>query len=354
MDNARDLYVNPLPKPTWHRCRVNDARIMVKATGVLPATVSVSASSGVTAKVNTSEEDFRKMESGMGKEFDLYGFEVSPAPVCRHVPAGEEEEIDVDVWFDGKTDCFNSFRFEVADNAAVDIYMIYRQKKQAPFKGCLDTRIKVGKNAHVRLIQVSLVKGSCIYNNVASSVDDKGKFEVIHILPDGSEVFDGCAMDLFGESSECTVDTAYDAKEGTKFDFNYVARHRGRESLCEITANGILAKGAEKCFRSTVDFITGCVEAKGVENEDVLLLDEDVINRTVPLILCTEEAVEGEHGATIGKLSDEILFYLNTRGIDEKTAYKLISAGRMASVVNLIPKGTIRKEIFEKIESEQI
>ena len=354
MDNARDLYVNPLPKPTWHRCRVNDARITVKKTGVLPATVSVSASSGVTAKMNTSEEDFRRMESGMGKEFEIYGFGVSAAPVCRHVPAGEDEEIDVDLWFDGKTDCFNSFRFEAEDNAAADIYMICRQKKQTSFKGGLDTRIKVGKNAHVRLIRVSLVKGSCLYNNVAASVDDGGKLEIVNIWPDGNEVFDGCAIDLFGEKSESSIDTAYDAKEGTKFDLNYVARHRGRESVCEITANGILAKGAEKCFRSTVDFITGCVEARGVENEDVLLLDEDVINKTVPLILCTEENVEGEHGATIGKLSDEILFYLNTRGIDEKTAYRLISAGRMASVINLIPKGTVRKEIFEHIGSERI
>ncbi len=353
MDNARNLYVNPLPKPTWHRCRVNDARIVLKETGVFPAIASVSTSAGVTAKMTVTEEDFKKMESGMGKEFDEYGFKVSGAPACRHILAGNDEEIDVDLWFDGKTDCFNSFRFEADDNAVADIYMIYRQKNSSDFKGCLDTRIKVGKNAHVRLIQVNKTKESCVYNNVAASVDEKGKLDIIHILPDGKEIFDGCAVDLYGDNSELTINTAYDAKSRTKFDFNYVARHRGRESQSDIAANGILAKGAEKCFRTTVDFITGCVEAKGVENEDVLLLDEDVINKTVPLILCTEEDVEGEHGATIGKLSDEILFYLNTRGIDEEMAYKLISAGRMASVINLIPKGSVRKEIYEQIEAEQ-
>ena len=354
MDNARDLYVNPLPKPTWHRCRVNDARIVLKETGVLPAISSVSASSGVNGKMVLAEEDFRKMESGMGKDFEQYGFSVTGVPVCRHVTAGADEEINVDLWYDGKTDCFNSFRFEIEDNAAVDIYMVCRQKKEEMFKGCIDTRIKVGKNAHVRLIQVNETKGTCVYNNVAAAVDDNGQFEIIHILPDGKEVFDGVAADLFGKSSRMTIDTAYDAKCDTKFDINYVARHRGRESLCEISANGILEKGAEKCFRTTVDFITGCVEAKGVENEDVLLMDDNVINKTVPLILCTEEDVEGEHGATIGKLSDEILFYLNTRGIEESMAYKLISAGRMASVINLIPKATLRKEIYEMIGAEQI
>ncbi len=352
MDNARELYVNPLPKPTWHRCRVNDTRIKVRTEGVVPAVAGIVTAGRVTTETNLTEMDFRTMESGMGKDFDAYAFSVTPTPVYRYAKAGEDAEIDVDLWYDGKTCCFNSFRFEAADNGVLSIYMRYRTKERAEFTGGIDTRIKVGKNAHVKLIQVNETGDNRIYNNIAAAVDDNGKLEIIHVLPDGREVIDGCAVNLFGKCSCLTIDTAYDVKNDRKFDFNYVARHRGRESLCEISAKGILAKGAEKCFRTTVDFITGCVEAKGVENEDVLLLDEDAVNKTVPLILCTEEAVEGEHGATIGKLSDEILFYLNTRGIEEKMAYKLISAGRMASIINLIPKESLRKEIYEEIGSE--
>ena len=43
----------------------------------------------------------------------------------------------------------------------------------------------------------------------------------------------------------------------------------------------------------------------------MLLLSNDVVNQTIPLILCAEEDVEGNHGATIGKLDDELLFYLD-------------------------------------------
>lgn len=46
----------------------------------------------------------------------------------------------------------------------------------------------------------------------------------------------------------------------------------------------------------------------GNEKEDVLLLDDTIVNQTIPLILCNEEDVEGNHGATIGKLDEERCF----------------------------------------------
>ena len=45
------------------------------------------------------------------------------------------------------------------------------------------------------------------------------------------------------------------------------------------------------------------------------------MNQTIPLILCEEEDVEGNHGATIGKLDEELLFYLESRGIPEAEVY---------------------------------
>ena len=44
----------------------------------------------------------------------------------------------------------------------------------------------------------------------------------------------------------------------------------------------------------------------------MLLLGDDVVNKTIPLILCAEENVEGNHGATIGELDDDTLFYFDS------------------------------------------
>ena len=63
---------------------------------------------------------------------------------------------------------------------------------------------------------------------------------------------------------------------------------------------------AHKVFRGSIDFKRGASGAKGTESEQVLLLGDDVINQTIPLILCAEEDVEGNHGAAIGELDEEL------------------------------------------------
>ena len=55
------------------------------------------------------------------------------------------------------------------------------------------------------------------------------------------------------------------------------------------------------------------------------MLGDDVVNKTVPLILCAEENVVGNHGATIGELDEDTLFYFESRGIDKQTAENILA-----------------------------
>lgn len=73
---------------------------------------------------------------------------------------------------------------------------------------------------------------------------------------------------------------------------------------------GALRDGAKKIFRGTIDFKTGASDSVGNELENVLMLGDDVENKTVPVILCSEENVVGNHGATIGELDEDTMFYL--------------------------------------------
>lgn len=59
------------------------------------------------------------------------------------------------------------------------------------------------------------------------------------------------------------------------------------------------------------------------------MLGEDAVNKTVPVILCAEENVEGTHGATIGEMDDDTRFYFGSRGIDRETAESCFRARRL-------------------------
>ena len=117
---------------------------------------------------------------------------------------------------------------------------------------------------------------------------------------------------------------------------NYVAEHIGKKTVSSMNAGGVLRDKAHKLFRGTIDFPLGSSGAKGDENEDVLILGEDVINQTVPLILCAEENVEGTHGASIGRPSDDVLFYLASRGLDEEEACNLMARAKLDALCSKI------------------
>ena len=68
---------------------------------------------------------------------------------------------------------------------------------------------------------------------------------------------------------------------------NYVALHEGK-SVSEIRTDGVLHENAKSCSAEPLT-LRKALGAAGNEKEDVLLLDDDVVNQTIPLILCAEE-----------------------------------------------------------------
>nr|MCR4934115.1 SufD family Fe-S cluster assembly protein [Lachnospiraceae bacterium] len=70
-----------------------------------------------------------------------------------------------------------------------------------------------------------------------------------------------------------------------------------------------------------------------------------------PLILCTEEDVEGAHGAQIGSLTDETLLYFAQRGLNKEQAEKMISLGSFNRLIKMIDDEEI-KESTTKLVSE--
>ena len=77
-------------------------------------------------------------------------------------------------------------------------------------------------------------------------------------------------------------------------DFNYVVRHRGKKTISNIMANGVLAGTSKKCLRGTIDLVHGCKGSEGTERETVLIADKGVDNKTVPTILCDEDDCGGQ------------------------------------------------------------
>ena len=197
------------------------------------------------------------------------------------------------------------------------------------------TAIKLESGARARLIQVITGTERTI-NNVSAILSDGAELEYISLNIGGEDTLSDINARLDGRGAKFEADIGYKVSNEGKLDINLLAEHFGKRTETRINASGVLSEKADKTFKGTIDFKNGAVGAKGKEKEDVLLLDETVRNRTVPLILCAEEDVEGSHGASIGRIDERQLFYMRSRGLDEQTIYKLAARARLDMVIRRI------------------
>ena len=178
---------------------------------------------------------------------------------------------------------------------------------------------------------------------------ENGQLDVLQIFIGKGNLYNGVRTELIGKRASTNMDIGYLGQKKQVIDINLVVNHIGKKTNCNIQVDGTLKDAAEKIFRGSIDFKTGSSDSKGAETENVLLLGDDVVNKTIPLILCAEENVEGSHGATIGELDEDTLFYFASRGIDMETAEDMMTKGKMEVLYR-----KIQDEDTEKLVEKQL
>lgn len=159
--------------------------------------------------------------------------------------------------------------------------------------------------------------------------------------------------DLVGYESKTDIHTAYLGWGQARMDFFYNVTFFNHFTEGHIEANGALLDRAYKSFRDTLDFKEGSVGAVGGEEEFTLLLSEEANSLAVPILLCHEDLVQANHAASNGKLDEDILFYLMSRGFPRSEAEGLIVESRMRPSLDRIPDEDLRENL-KKVIHERI
>ena len=155
---------------------------------------------------------------------------------------------------------------------------------------------------------------------------------------------------IIGEESKANINTIYLGKDNQLFDINYISDLNGKKSSTNIEVQGALKDEAKKNFKGTINFIKGCKKAKGDENEFCTLLSDKAKSKALPMLLCTEEDVEGNHSTACGKVDEMQLFYMMSRGIDYQDAIKLLVKARFNNILENIEIKELKEEILEEID----
>lgn len=237
------------------------------------------------------------------------------------------------------------------ENSELTVVIVYESEDKAKaFHNGL-TRVYAKKNAKVKLVKVQL------FNEESQNIDS-----ILSVLEDGAEInsvlveFGGkntvvnYMNDLKGLASVSNINSAYFGDKERNIDLNYTMRHFGKNTVSNIMTKGTLMDHSKKIFRGTLDFKRGASGAKGKEEEYAVLLSPSVRNRAVPLLLCSEENVEGAHAASAGKVDENMLFYIMSRGYSETEAKRLIIEASLNPIIDLIPLIDIKDALRDYIK----
>ena len=264
--------------------------------------------------------------------------------------AGGEENEPIRVEIEGKGEySYKAVNVTAKAGSRVTVYEIFR----AGANLAVETRLTVRENATVRLVQVQATQpGSVLYNSVTGECADGGRIELTQVLVGRGDVYCDSGVELNGRQSGLKAEIGYLGRDSQKLDMNLVVNHWGKNTESEIDATGALKDEAKKIFRGTIDFKRGSSDSVGNEKETVLMLGENVVNKTVPLILCAEENVVGNHGATIGEMDDETLFYFESRGIDRETAEDMLARAAVERLAREIGDERMKRAILSELDGE--
>ncbi len=346
-----EMLVNELPAPTWNRLKLNHSKLQADVpTSVcepkvsLTGNVSLHKSAGDAAqdKCQICEQagtcpnqvyDFTSVPTGMGNDMQLLG-----EGNVWHLVAGEGKSTAViTLRYEDGMNTYNRFLVQAQANSELNLVFTYIATSHAKGQAAIQTKIVAADNAVVKLAQVQLLgKGYQVLNDLGTVLGDGARLETVQLQLGADKIYNGVRTELKGVQSSVDNAIAYYGRDGQRIDMSFIANHYGKKTTSNMIADGVLQDGAVKLYRGTIDFKNGCGGAVGDEKETVLMLTDDVVNQSIPIILCDEEDVQGNHGASIGKMDEDLLFYLCSRGFSEQDAIAMMAKAKVEALCRKI------------------
>jgi Fe-S cluster assembly protein SufB len=174
-------------------------------------------------------------------------------------------------------------------------------------------------------------------NTKRAIVDENGVMEWVGgNLGSGKTMLYPCSVLRGRGSSSGHLGIAF-ANKGQIQDVGAKVIHIGEETTSTVLSKGISKSGGQSIYRGLLQINKGAKGAKSNVRCDALILDSESSSDTYPDLRIHEEDVAIGHEASVGKISEEQLYYLRSRGLSEDEALAMIVNGFIEPIIKALP-----------------
>ncbi|MBP6335144.1 MAG: Fe-S cluster assembly protein SufD [Bacteroidia bacterium] len=213
------------------------------------------------------------------------------------------------------------------------------------------TEIVVGDNASVEFNKIQCEHGSTNHISHTEVIQSQNsRFNICTVTLGGNIVRNNLHIRLNGQHCETHLYGLYITQQNQLVDNHTLVDHAKPNCMSNEIYKGILDDHSLGVFNGKVMVRQDAQKTNAYQsNKNILLCDDAAIN-TKPQLEIFADDVKCSHGATTGKLDEDALFYLRSRGIGEKEAKAFLNVAFAADVINNITIESLKEQLMQLIE----
>lgn len=346
------ISLNETPVRTSRNFNINNIKLEnIEIPAIIPDfgnITIISNTSKIDVEQNTSNIE---LIYGLNKELTEQVKAQSNKKLKLTIDDKDNSETQIDFNFDDENSILiDDIEIIANENTKSTIIIKYTSNEDMAYFHNGIIRVNTKQNANVNIILVNLMNiKSNNFIAIENNLEENSKVNYTIVDFGGKNSITNYYSNLIGENSDNKLNTIYLGKENQVFDLNYIGELRGKKSNIDIEVQGVLKDTAKKHFKGTIDFKKGCKKATGNENEACMLLSNKAKSLALPMLLCSEEEIEGNHSSSAGKIGEKELFYIMSRGFALKEAMKLMVRARFNQILNKIENENLKEEVLKEI-----
>ncbi|HTK31235.1 MAG TPA: Fe-S cluster assembly protein SufD [Candidatus Saccharimonadaceae bacterium] len=213
------------------------------------------------------------------------------------------------------------------------------------------TEVFVGEGA--RLVYATLQdwgRNVFHYSNARARVARDGELQWIQTVIGGRMVKSHAYYDLDGPGAQAFVHGFMFGDQRQHFHLHTLQRHLKDHTTSDLLIKGCLKDRARSVYQGLIQVSEGAQRTDAYQANRNLLLSDQARADSIPGLEILANDVRCTHGATIGHVDEEQMYYLMARGLPKSEAQRLIVEGFFAPVLDRIPLESVRDQMRAEIE----
>jgi Fe-S cluster assembly protein SufD len=228
---------------------------------------------------------------------------------------------------------------------------IAEDTNEAGYRGG-STEIFLGEGAEVGYVSVQKWgRNTWHFGDQRARVAKDAKLKLFNVTLGGRFSKTRVEASLVGQGSEAELKALYLASGEQFFDFHTLQDHQVGNTRSDLLFKGALQDTARTVYAGLIRIEKGAARSDAYQANRNLVLSDHAKATSIPMLEIDNNDVRCTHGATVGPVDPQHMFYLRSRGIPEATARRMLVQGFFGEVLERIPFEHARKLIETELEA---